>query len=494
MLIYYFLHFAITAWPFLNFYGSEINHKLVSLSGFSFLFIIIWGGSLLTCELLKKMLRTTSERILVGYTFFVLLFFNYSHLSPIIQKFHLLKPIYSFFIVLLIIIFAAYRFSTFTVFQKSIKIFIFAIFSFSCLENIFISLNKEGHSPQKVQNSNTSYVFKEKPSIYFLLLDTYPRSDVLKKNIQYNNEEFVNFFKNKGFLVAEDSHSNCSHTTPSLSATLQMNYLIKEEVNENDIFSTDKAVINIIKKNNYKFIAVPAYYDFVIPTSTADLIITPNSNLLFSLTNINFLQTTPLHLFTRLIRPFLYFGNNEIKKIFKLNKNEPKFVFIHYLQLHDFAYSKNCKIDPHLILRWPTVDEFRTNISCINASVKDTINEIMFHDPEGIIIVQGDHGPSWWRGEEEVNSLGKFDIIFSIFSAIYIPGLDKNSPISKYLSTSPSPVNNFRIIFSYLAKEPIELLPDKYFIVPYHDVTEKVHFFQNNDRMDISDQKKSNVL
>ncbi len=459
---YFFLHFAITAWPFLNFYGSETNHKLVSLESFSVLFLIFWGGAILACELLKRILKTTSERLLVGYAFFILLFFSYTPYKSFSIAIHLPKPSYLFVFIVFLVIFVTYKLSKFTAFQKAVQLCIVVIFSFSFIENIFISLKKEKISSQVVKRDVPSYVFKERPNIYFLLLDTYPHSDVLKKNIQYENTEFVSFFKNKGFIVAENSYSNYPHTTASLSATLQMNFLVAGD--EHDVFAPDKAVLNILKKNNYKFVSLPGYYDFLIPKNSADILISPSSNILFSLTNVNFLQTTILQVFSGLITHFLYFGNNEIKKIFQLSKKESKFVFIHFLHLHDFIYGKNCTTSFRLTASKRNNEEFQTNLSCINAFAEETINEIMTHDPESIIIVQGDHAPFWWRKEEEkVTSLENFDLMFSIFSAVYIPGLDKNSPIAQYLADSPSPVNNFRVIFSYLAKTPLELLPSRHF-------------------------------
>lgn len=473
---YYFLHFAITLWPFLNFYGSETNHKLVSILSFSLLFLIFWGGAIVACEFFNKILKTTRERILVGYTFFVLLFFNLTPFLSFVKKF-LPKPFYIYTLLLLTGVFFSYKVSRFSSVQKFTKIFIFVIFSFSIFENIYIFLKKETYSPIE-KKVDISYVFKEKPNIYFLILDTYPGSSPLKEIINYDNMEFINYFKKKGFIVAQNAHSNYSYTASSLSATMTMNYLIKEEVNEGEIFSIDKPVLKVLKENNYKFVSIPSYCYFAIPRKTADKII--NSNIIFSDTNISFLLTTPFMFLTRLIFPFLYFGTDEIMQIFPLYEKESKFIFIHYMQLHDRAYGENCKINPRLMSEVVTPDIYKHNLSCTNLLIKDVIDKIMLNDPQSIIIVQGDHGPAWWRqgAEHSMDSLEKLDKVFSIFSALYIPGLATDSPMAKYLSNSPSPINNFRIIFSYLAKKPVELLPDKFYIPFYQDVTNQVHYPQ----------------
>jgi hypothetical protein len=63
------------------------------------------------------------------------------------------------------------------------------------------------------------------PDIYYIILDGYPRGDILQTRFNYNNHEFLDWLRSKGFFVAEESHSNYSWTHLSLSATLNAEYL-----------------------------------------------------------------------------------------------------------------------------------------------------------------------------------------------------------------------------------------------------------------------------
>ncbi len=45
--IYFFLFFAITAWPFLNFYASKTNYQLIYFKDFLYLFLLFFGGQVL---------------------------------------------------------------------------------------------------------------------------------------------------------------------------------------------------------------------------------------------------------------------------------------------------------------------------------------------------------------------------------------------------------------------------------------------------------------
>ena len=50
------------------------------------------------------------------------------------------------------------------------------------------------------------------PNVYFIILDAYPRNDVLKEHVNFDNSEFTNTLEQKGFHVAENSYSNSSET------------------------------------------------------------------------------------------------------------------------------------------------------------------------------------------------------------------------------------------------------------------------------------------
>lgn len=480
-IIYYLIvHFSITAWPFLNFYGSKTNHKLISIISFSLLFCIFWGIGLLVSELIRKFFKLSRERVLVLYTICIIWFFSFQAFENFIISNNLAtyKPSYWYVAILLGALCTAYIMSRLVAFQKALQLFVLIIFSFSLLENIIVAFNKEKEkiSFQNQKMSNFSFAFKEKPNIYYLLLDAYPRADALKTFENYDNTNFVNFFKNKGFIVAEKSYSNYSNTSESLSSIFQLDYLKEGDVQWDDVLSPDKIAFSILKDNNYRFILLPPFCDFLQGRKTADLVISSGFPILFSMSNISFIRTSFGVLFLRLIDYFLYFNINDVRKVLQFTRKEEDFVFIHYLHFHDYAYDKNCKINPQLVVK-KNSEGFQTNISCINSFIMDSINEIMAHDPKSIILVQADHGPWFWRAppfywlEQAKDSADEVEKAYAIFSAIYIPDLDKNSSIAKYLADSPSPVNNFRIIFSHLANSPVDLLPNRQFKIDGQEVT-----------------------
>ncbi len=60
-----------------------------------------------------------------------------------------------------------------------------------------------------------------RPDVYYIILDAYGRSDVLKDKVGYDNAGFIYFLKNKGFYVANCSLSNHNHTQLSVATSLE---------------------------------------------------------------------------------------------------------------------------------------------------------------------------------------------------------------------------------------------------------------------------------
>jgi len=91
-----------------------------------------------------------------------------------------------------------------------------------------------------------------------------------------------------------------------------------------------------------------------------------------------------------------------------------------------------------------------------------------------IIIIQGDHGPVSYFGEDEVGR-GNMKEQDAILNAYYFPG-------QKYdlLYPSITPVNSFRVVFNTFYGEAYKFLPDTNYFMPHArpydfiDVTERV--------------------
>ena len=63
------------------------------------------------------------------------------------------------------------------------------------------------------------------PDVYFFLLDSYGRADLLKEAYGFDNSDFINGLEQRGFYVAECSQSNYVRTEISLGSSLNLQYL-----------------------------------------------------------------------------------------------------------------------------------------------------------------------------------------------------------------------------------------------------------------------------
>jgi hypothetical protein len=73
------------------------------------------------------------------------------------------------------------------------------------------------------ENANSSD--QEYPDIYYIILDAYGRSDIIKTLYDYDNSDFINSLESLGFYVADCSQSNYAQTELSLASSLNMDYL-----------------------------------------------------------------------------------------------------------------------------------------------------------------------------------------------------------------------------------------------------------------------------
>src|SRR5262249_55856944 len=63
------------------------------------------------------------------------------------------------------------------------------------------------------------------PDVYYIILDGYARADTLKRECQFDNSEFLEQLRSRGFYVADQSCSNYPMTFMSLASSLNMSYL-----------------------------------------------------------------------------------------------------------------------------------------------------------------------------------------------------------------------------------------------------------------------------
>lgn len=110
--------------------------------------------------------------------------------------------------------------------------------------------------PTKLINCDTC----SRPDIYLILADEYAGKTALKDKFSFDNSDFENRLKSRGFYVVNNSKSNYNRTQYSMASTLNMTYLenlTSTGINNIDIFQCldiieENNVAKFFKKNGYE--------------------------------------------------------------------------------------------------------------------------------------------------------------------------------------------------------------------------------------------------
>lgn len=299
------------------------------------------------------------------------------------------------------------------------------------------------------------------PDIYYIILDAYPRADVLAEQYGYDNTPFLQSLKDLGFYVAECSQSNYSDTAQSLSSSLNLDYVqtisdsfIPEETELLGLMKLldDNAVQRTVTHFGYQTVSFSSGFLWA-EWRDADLFLAPPEGAVTEFeTEIMF--STPLRLLGDkgiFSITDLYAERFRARTRFVLDgmadlpaRPGPKFVFIHLIVPHvPFAFDENGNPAPP---RQDPRQGYLNQVKFINKFILPQLRILIERSPSPpIVILQGDHGPQDVDGPEaQMKNL----------SAYYLPRG------SEVLYPSITPVNSFRVVFNEYFGADLPLLDD----------------------------------
>lgn len=325
---------------------------------------------------------------------------------------------------------------------------------------------------------------QELPDVYYIVLDTYMRSDALEQDMGFDNEPFVQELEQMGFYVAGCSRPNYDYTHASLVSSLNMDYL--PVLQERFQSTTGESFWTILKNNELRQQLEQAGYTTVAFLTTfnwsewenADIYLGPDLNIIGASQlhpfEALYLKSTAMLVLNDLFKsirpadqaaslsgidfPYQYHVDAELFALDQL-PNVPKipghkFVFVHILIPHvPYVFSPTGEIlsDPGFFsgkLADAINEEYRTTgyldgVQFINNRITPILRTIINESAiSPIIILQGDHG---FRADNRR----------TILNAYYFP--------DGYQSLYPSitPVNTFRIVLDEYFGANYPILPDQ---------------------------------
>jgi len=477
--------FLFSAFPVLALFGNNVDETRPEALIRSL--VIFLAGALLLFFVFRVLLRNWHRAAFVT-SMWMILFSTYGHLISFLQN----KEIaYSSNLILAgwlalaaLFLLLAFRkkikFSTATGSLNLIALFLLAYPLYQSgsvmLQNIKIAGNSTpSASIQEVNPVNA----EDLPDIYYIILDSYTRADLMQQAYGYDNKPFISKLEEMGFYVAQCSQSNYMRTDLSLASTLNMDYA----QNLSDKFKADTysrtLLFELLKHNTVrKTLEAAGYKTIAFETGfywtewdDADVFMGP-SPLWSDLTSFEelLLNTTMLRLLEDAgkINADQISGNHyrertsyvldSIPELVKLPG--PKFAFIHILSPHPpFVFGPDGEFtDPDTFLnddqKYPAKKYalgYTNQVTYLNTRMEQILDMLINESARPpVIIVQGDHGP-WMQPENKR---------FWILNAYYLPG--HNSELYSRIS----PVNSFRIVLNETLGTTYELLEDKSYFSP----------------------------
>lgn len=346
---------------------------------------------------------------------------------------------------------------------------------FPTVEFIVYVLSAAVPFPSQINHTLSGSATSSTPDIYYIILDSYPRADVLAGIYGYDNGPFLNSLKDMGFYVAECSQSNYGNTAQSFTSTLNLDYV----QNMSDKFTPDEVelmgLFKLLDKNNvqetvsnfgYKTIAFASGFLWA-EWRDADVFISPPDGpvtefetiILFS-TYLRMLDDTGIVNFSDIHAERYRTRTRLILNSFDdlINIQGPKFVFIHLIVPHSpFAF--DAEGNPLPPDRADPKYGYSDQVKFINKFITPEIRKLVEKSPSPpVIILQGDHGPL--LPDEHAAQM-------KILNAYYLP---KGSEV---LYPSISPVNTFRVVFNEYLGGNFPLLED---VSYYSDLSSRYDF------------------
>lgn len=287
-----------------------------------------------------------------------------------------------------------------------------------------------------------SAVFKKTPNVYFIQPDGYVSFSTLKSEF-YNvaNSDFESFLEINNFKTYPDFHTNYKSTLSANSSIFMMkhhyydfNIRLQEVENARRIIISDNPVLSVFKRNNYE-----TYF-----LSESDYFLQNRPKLGYDHSSIDYSTI-----------PFINKKLDESQPVLEPLSNylmdgidKPKFFFIQILKPAHINTTAGASLGAE-----KERENWIARLREANKKMKLIISEILKNDPAACIVIMADHGGFvglnyTGEGDSKTEDNAVKNTIFSTNLSIHWP----NNEVPEFDSKLKTPVNVFRILFSYLSE------------------------------------------
>lgn len=359
-------------------------------------------------------------------------------------------------------------------------VFVLLVMSVTQLDFSSASAGNPHHLGAKNAPVQEDLVLPENPpDVYFFLLDSYTRADLLESAYGYDNSDFENALAQRDFYIADESQSNYVRTELSLGSSLNMQYLQDLDPAFKPEAISRKVLWDALKHNAVRYNFDTLGYETINFASGFAWLEITDSDRYMSPPPISSGMTEfeGLFLRTTLARYAEEWGwvdsdsimaagyRDRFNTIFNnmdsiSKKPQATFTYAHVISPHPpFVFDP----DGHPTDPADFWDENRrysasmyqkgylNQLPYLNTRMLEAIDTILTNSETlPIIIIQGDHGP--WLQPKDKRMWN--------FTAVYMPGHNDT------LYPTVTPVNLFRLVFNNYFGGKYDILEDVSYFSP----------------------------
>jgi len=327
------------------------------------------------------------------------------------------------------------------------------------------------------------------PDIVMIMLDGYPRADVLERRFGIENDPFLDALRERGLDVGEASLSNYFFTSTTLASMFQMRYL--DEVDAlHPLIGTDGAhrgalrdaairspAIALLRAAGYEILTAPSGWLHTSLAPAADRVLEHGE-----LTDLErtLMERTWLLDLVDLVWPYAATESQRSRIVHAFDDLEafgqgqpdgPRFFFAHIPAPHLPVVLDERGSTRHLpsrafeatspdamgLTRSEYVAAWAEQLTYVNQRVLDVVDGLKAAAEPPVIVVFSDHGYGYEARDDDLQSR------FGNLMAAYTPGADG------LLADAPTPVNLLPLLFNAYVGTDLPLSPDRYFTGPADD-------------------------
>lgn len=456
----------------------------------TFIPIVVILGPTLLLLLLTRLLFKNSSKPPVIISFAIALFFSFGHIVTLLHQWEITYEIsrYKFMLPLWVLLFLFG--SIFLIRIKKdlgnlsdfLNVVIIALIAISSFNIGLYQVKLIASRQDAIKIADTNIEAKTNlnrpdilPDIYYIVMDRYANDSIFKEKFKYDNSNFTDYLRNKGFYIAEESRCNFPGTILSLATSLNMEipHFLGDSMEFNPMTQMDESISllqdykvwRFLKSKGYRFAHFGTWASFNSKNEYADM----NFNM------SRFTEFSRILVETTAIYPILLLlnydkGSEQIERVIylfdELSKmpmhKEPIYTFAHFLLPHNpFVFDKD---GPLTFIERRTRSKrgldanYLDQVAYANKELKILIDKLLADsEVPPIIILQSDEGPKPGKEFEATDQLSDDSrrTHMRILNAFYLPNVDNSS-----LYASISPVNNFRLVFNLYFNTNYDMVDD----------------------------------